>query len=96
MPWTGGRSISDRIRPAGGKKEEIYIFLRGAGKMYVDGDVSPVGEGSIVRIAPGGERCWRNTGQEPLVSIVVQVREGSLRQHTFDDGIRSERLVAWG
>lgn len=77
------------------ENEEIYIFLRGAGEMQVDGRIFQVGEGSIVRIAPRGVRSLRNTGKEDLVSIVIQVREGSLRQYSKDDGMLPDTPADW-
>lgn len=99
-----GCEISINAMPVGGtvpfyhahkENEEVYIFLGGSGEMRVDDKVFAVEDGSIVRIAPNGMRCWRNTGTTPLTAIIIQVREGSLRQHTFDDGIRSDKPVVW-
>lgn len=99
-----GCQISINSMPAGAgmpfhhahkENEEIYIFLGGAGEMQIDGKIFPVGEGSIVRVAPNGLRCWRNNGTLPLTAIVIQVRAGSLRQHTRDDGIASDQPVVW-
>ncbi len=77
------------------ENEEVYIFLGGEGEMQVDGEIVPVREGSVVRIAPDGLRCMRNTGGEDLLSIVIQVREGSLRQRNREDGIIPEAPVSW-
>ncbi len=63
--------------------------------MLVDHEVIDVCEGSIVRISPQGLRTWRNTSDEPLVYVVVQVRENSLRQHTFEDGIPNTDPINW-
>ena len=46
--------------------EEIYIFIQGKGQLQVDGEVINVQEGSIVRIAPKGERIWRNNSNEQI------------------------------
>jgi mannose-6-phosphate isomerase-like protein (cupin superfamily) len=75
--------------------EEAYIFLKGNGQMQVDGEVIDVSEGSIVRIAPNGERTWRNNSNEPLIFIVIQMQENSLTQHTLDDGVVIEKEVSW-
>ena len=34
--------------------EELYIILKGEGQYQVDGEIFPVSEGSIVRVAPDG------------------------------------------
>ena len=38
------------------KNEELYLVLRGSGIFFVDGEEFPVQEGSLVRIAPAGDR----------------------------------------
>ncbi len=75
--------------------EEIYIFIQGSGQMLVDQEVIDVTEGSIVRIAPQAVRTWRNNSSDPLVYIVIQVQENSLRQHTFEDGIPNTDPINW-
>jgi mannose-6-phosphate isomerase-like protein (cupin superfamily) len=67
------------------KNEELYIVLRGNGTFFVDGDEFPVREGSLVRVAPQGERSWK-AGNEDLYFICIQAEAGSLSQATLDDG----------
>ena len=52
--------------------EELYFFLSGRGEFQVDGECFPVGEGSVVRVAPEGRRSVRNNGSEPLMMLCVQ------------------------
>jgi mannose-6-phosphate isomerase-like protein (cupin superfamily) len=78
-----------------GLNEEVYIFIGGQGEFQVDGSVFPVHEGSVVRVARDGERCWRNTGSSDLLYIVVQAREGSYEGHTTMDGIPVRKPVSW-
>ena len=75
--------------------EEVYIFIQGKGQMQVDDEVINVQEGSIVRIAPNGQRTWRNNSNEPLLYIVIKMKENSLRQYGLGDGIVAEKAVAW-
>lgn len=77
------------------ENEEIYIFIQGRGQVQVDGEVIDVQEGSIVRIAPKGERVWRNNSKEPLLYIVIQARENSLNQYGLGDAKVPEKKVAW-
>jgi len=77
------------------ENEEVYIFIQGKGQMQIDGEILEVQEGSIVRIAPNGLRTWRNNSNEPLLYIVAQMRENSLRQYGFGDGIVPEKAVSW-
>jgi mannose-6-phosphate isomerase-like protein (cupin superfamily) len=76
--------------------EEIYIFVRGRGEFQVDDRVFPVGEGTVIRVGPEGERCMRNTSDtEDLCSIVIQSRVGSHPDHTIQDGSAIEKQVTW-
>ncbi len=54
--------------------EELYFFLSGKGEFQVDGEVFPIGEGSVVRVAPGGKRAIRNNDTESLLMLCVQYR----------------------
>lgn len=75
--------------------EEVYVVLSGSGQWLVDGQVLPVGEGSIIRIAPAGERTFRNTGQQPLVFLVIQVEANSLRVGGIEDGFMVDHPPVW-
>jgi len=76
------------------KNEELYIVLRGSGTFYVDGEEFPVQEGSIIRVAPAGERAWR-AGDEDLYFICIQAEADSLTQATLVDGIRTATKTTW-
>lgn len=75
--------------------EELYIFVRGKGQMQIDNDVFDVEEGTVVRVAPDGERTWRNNSQEEMHYVVIQAKENSLSQDTFDDGIPGANPPKW-
>lgn len=77
------------------QNEEVYVFIQGKGQMQVDGEVIEVKEGTIVRIAPGGERIWRNNSNEPMRYLVIQVRENSLNQYGLGDAKVPEKAVVW-
>jgi mannose-6-phosphate isomerase-like protein (cupin superfamily) len=77
------------------ENEEVYIFIQGQGQVSVDDEVIDVKEGSIVRIAPEGKRVWRNTADEPLVYIIIQVREHSLQQYSLEDADVPNEPVTW-
>jgi len=76
------------------KNEELYIVLRGNGMFYVDGDEFPVQEGSLIRVAPEGERGWK-AGDEDLYFICIQAEAGSLTQATLEDGKRHDTKASW-
>lgn len=75
--------------------EELYFFLRGAGEFQVDGEVFPVAEGSVVRVAPAGRRSVRNNGTEPLVMLCVQYMGGTFTQEDATDGLILADPVVW-
>jgi mannose-6-phosphate isomerase-like protein (cupin superfamily) len=76
--------------------EEIYIFIKGTGEFRVDDELFPIQEGTVIRVAPEGVRCWRNLSDEPLYYVVVQSREGSHgNDRTIEDGEAVMKPVVW-
>ena len=75
--------------------EELYFFLSGEGQFQVDGDVFPVGEGSVVRVAPAGRRSVRNNGTAPLVMLCVQSRADTFGADDATDGDILAEPVKW-
>ena len=77
------------------KDEETYIILKGSGFYQVDDDCFPITEGSVIRVAPEGERSLCNTSDEPMVYLCVQSKQNSLEEHTTDDGKRVPVTPKW-
>jgi mannose-6-phosphate isomerase-like protein (cupin superfamily) len=77
------------------QNEEVYLFLSGEGNCSVDDRVTEIREGSVVRIAPAGVRCFRNTSDVPMFYIVIQAKQGSLEQWTATDGELVPGDVTW-
>lgn len=75
--------------------EELYFFLGGTGEFQVDGDIFPVEEGSIVRVAPAGVRSVRNNGCEPLIMLCVQYRGNTFTAEDAADGNILQEPVKW-
>ncbi len=75
--------------------EELYFFLSGQGEFQVDGQIIPVAEGSVVRVAPEGERSVRNNGTEPLVMLCVQYRGNTFTEADATDGNILQKPVKW-
>lgn len=75
--------------------EELYIFVSGKGEFQVDGQVFPVGEGSVVRVAPEGKRSVRNNGTEPLIMICVQYKAQTFTAQDAADGQLLQDPVKW-
>lgn len=76
------------------KNEELYIVLRGKGIFYADGNEFPVQEGSLIRVAPKGERSLA-AGDEDLYFICIQAEAGSLSQATLEDGFKVDARTSW-
>ena len=75
--------------------EELYIFVSGKGEFQVDGQVFPVGEGSVGRVAPEGKRSVRNNGTEPLIMICVQYKAQTFTAQDAADGQLLQEPVKW-
>jgi mannose-6-phosphate isomerase-like protein (cupin superfamily) len=77
--------------------EELYIIVKGEGEYQVDGEIFPIAEGSVVRVAPDGKRALRNTGKEPLVMICVQYKANSFGKDddAMTDGIILQEPLKW-
>ena len=97
---TTGAELSFQSFPIGGQTgflhthrthEELYIFLSGE----VDGEISPVAEGSVVRVAPAPKRSVRNTGDEPLVMLCIQYKVDSFTAEDATDGDILAEPVVW-
>ena len=75
--------------------EELYIFVGGKGQFQVDDRVIDVGEGTVIRVAPDGERSWRNHSAEPLYYICIQAAAGTVRGDATSDGVGVKRPLTW-
>ena len=100
---TGGEFSFQSFAPGAGtgflhthkNHEELYFFLKGQGEFQVDGQVFPVSEGSVVRVAPAGKRSVRNNGNEPLVMLCVQYRGNTFTAEDAADGVILNEKVLW-
>ena len=72
-----------------------YFFISGKGEFQVDGEIFPIKEGSVVRVAPEGKRSVRNNGLIPLVMLCVQYRSGSFSADDAMDGNILTESVSW-
>lgn len=75
--------------------EEIYVFLKGKGQFQVDESVFDISEGTVIRVAPAGNRIYRNNSADPIVFMCIQCMAGSLDSFTVDDGALGEGKIAW-
>lgn len=77
------------------KHEELYFFLGGVGEFQVDGQVIPVSEGTVVRVAPAGKRSARSNGTEPLIMLCVQYLGDTFTADDATDGVLLPDAVKW-
>lgn len=75
--------------------EELYFFISGKGEFQVDGEIFPITEGSVVRVAPEGKRSVRNNGLIPLVMLCVQYRSDTFSADDATDGNILTESVSW-
>ncbi len=76
--------------------EELYFILKGEGQYQVDGEIFPVGEGSVIRVSPEGKRALKNTGSENLTMLCIQYKANSFTEvdsPMTDGNILSDPLV---
>jgi len=100
---TGAEFSLQTFRPGSGTgflhthktHEELYFFLAGNGRFQVDGEIFPVTEGSVVRVAPAGRRAVYNDGTEPLVMLCVQYRGATFTAEDAADGEILNEPVKW-
>jgi len=77
------------------KNEETYIILKGFGFFQVDEDCFNIKEGSVIRVAPQGNRGICNSSDETMIYMVIQSKENSLEEHTTADGERLPFNPKW-
>lgn len=76
------------------KNEELYIVINGNGIFFIDGEEYSIKEGSLIRVAPNGDRAIK-AGSEDLIYICMQAQEGSLTQAAREDGILLQTKSSW-
>lgn len=77
--------------------EELYIILTGKGEYQVDGDIFPVQEGSIIRVAPNGKRALKNNSNENLTMVCIQYKANVFNESDSPmiDGIILQEELKW-
>jgi len=77
--------------------EELYIILKGEGQYQVDGEIFPVSEGTIIRVAPDGKRALKNTGCENLTMLCIQYKANAFTEadSPMTDGVILKDELKW-
>ncbi len=77
--------------------EELYFILKGEGLYQVDGDIFPVSEGTIIRVAPDGKRALKNTGKQNLTMLCIQYKANAFTEadSPMADGVILQEELEW-
>jgi mannose-6-phosphate isomerase-like protein (cupin superfamily) len=71
VTWVDVPSGAEQRSHSHEESEQVYIVVKGSGKMRVAGDEEQVGEGDLIFIPPSTEHCIVNDGPDPLVYITA-------------------------
>jgi mannose-6-phosphate isomerase-like protein (cupin superfamily) len=61
------------VHTHGPDNQEIYVIMSGRGLMHLDGDDFEVGTGHVIVNRPGGTHGLKNTGDEDLTLVVIEI-----------------------
>ena len=83
-----------------GKMSEIIehvLPMGGEGQYQVDGEIFPVSEGTIIRVAPDGKRALKNTGSENLTMLCIQYKANAFTEadSPMTDGVILQEELKW-
>lgn len=71
VTWVDVPSGAEQRSHSHEESEQVYIVVKGRGKMRVAGDEEQVGEGDLVFIPPSTEHCIVNDGPDLLVYVTA-------------------------
>ena len=71
VTWLSVPSGAEQRSHAHIDAEQVYVIVRGSGRMTVAGDVEQVGVGDLVFIPPATEHSIVNEGDEDLVIVTA-------------------------
>ena len=84
----GGRHVAElHIHP---DAEELVVILRGQGTFYLNGQPQAVRAEDVIYIAPGAEHELRNTGEEMLFCLFINIPVGEGLQRLAEAQARAE------
>ena len=77
--------------------EELYFILKGEGQYQVDGEIFPVSEGTVIRVAPDGKRALKNTGNANLTMLCIQYKANAFTEadSPMTDGVILNEELKW-
>jgi mannose-6-phosphate isomerase-like protein (cupin superfamily) len=69
VTWVESRPNSQQAMHAHPVQEQVYVIVRGRGRMLVGQEAREVGAGTLVFVPPATPHAILNTGQELLVYV---------------------------
>lgn len=69
VTWVEGGAGSEQRRHAHPESEQVYVVVRGNGRMKVGDEERLVGPGTAVFVPPGALHAIAQVGDEPLVYV---------------------------
>jgi mannose-6-phosphate isomerase-like protein (cupin superfamily) len=71
VTWVDVPSGAEQRSHSHDESEQVYVVVKGRGKMRVAGDEEQVGEGDLIFIPPSTEHCIVNDGPDLLVYVTA-------------------------
>ena len=71
LTWVEVPSGAEQRSHSHPESEQVYVVVRGRGRMSVAGDEEEIGEGDLVFIPPATQHGIANDGTEPLVYVAA-------------------------
>jgi len=69
ITWVEGEPESRQSNHTHPDSEQVYVIVRGRGRMCVGEESSLVQEGTMILIPPGASHSIENVGEDPLVYV---------------------------
>lgn len=79
-----------RQQPHSHDPQQVYVIVRGRGRMHVEGDERDVAEGDLVFIPPRATHAVSNTGQDTLTYVSAATPSFSISA-LYDAGQLAQR-----
>jgi len=90
VTWVEGAPGSQQPLHSHRGSEQVYVIVRGQGRMIVAGEEQAVEPGSLIFIPPGAEHAIYNPGSEPLVFVSAAAPPFAPPTVDFEYGLAEE------
>jgi mannose-6-phosphate isomerase-like protein (cupin superfamily) len=72
VSWVEVPSGVDQTLHSHEEAEQVYVVVRGAGRMTVAGDTESIGEGDLILVPPATDHAIENDGDDTLCCVSIQ------------------------